>query len=205
MRNDREDEFIDLEEHDEDGSDSGDDFDEDPRDLSEWVKDRKNILLIGAGCVLALVLLVLILSSGDEPAVSKDDFTALILRVNRIESRVAQLDGMERAVADLLETRKDVSGDAPILISRLDALSKKVDTLQRNMGALSAEAQALKATATSETVKSGTRRYHTVKQGETLFGIARAYNIDLDRLCSMNKIDRRDSLHVGLKLTIPAE
>lgn len=205
MRGDKEDEFIDLEEHDEDGSDNGDDFDDDFRDLSEWAKDRKNILLIAAGCVLALILIVLLLSSGDEPAVSQDDFTALMLRVNRIESRVAQLDGMERAVADLLENRKDVPGDEPVLISRLDALSKKVDALQRTMGTLSAEAQALKTTATSKTEERGTPRYHTVKQGETLFGIARAYNVDLDRLCSMNKIDRRDSLHVGLKLAIPAE
>ncbi|OPL16799.1 MAG: hypothetical protein AVO39_00550 [delta proteobacterium MLS_D] len=205
MRSDKEDEFIDLEEHDEDDSDNGDDFDDDSRDLSEWAKDRKNILLITAGCVLALILIVLLLSSGDEPAVSQDDFTALMLRVNRIESRVAQLDGMERAVADLLENRKDVPGDAPVLISRLDALSKKVDALQRNMGTLSAEAQALKTTATSKTEERGTPRYHTVKQGETLFGIARAYNVDLDRLCSMNKINRRDTLHEGLKLAIPSE
>lgn len=212
MRKDSDDDFIDLEErHEEREGDYGDDefedeFEKDSLDLLEWAKERRNAILIAAGGIVALVLVVLVISSGGEGPVSKDDFTALLLRVDRIESRVAQLDGLERAVADLIQTGREFP-DQSALINRLDVLSGKVDALQKNMDSLASEAKALKTAPAAATApeRQTVSRNHTVKRGETLFGIARSYNVSLDRLLEVNKIDRREPLRVGQKLIIPSE
>lgn len=210
MRKDVKDDFVDLEQRYEAGDEGFDDdnFEEESRDLPEWVRERKNAFLIGAGALVLLVFIAVIFSSGrggNDP-VTKNEFTALLLRVDRIESRVAQLDGLERAVADMIEARPGAA-DQSALINRLDVLAKKVDSLQQSLSSLSRETESLKAAAPAATAapdRQASPRYHTVQRGETLFGIARSYNVDLNRLVAVNGIDRQEPIRVGQRLTIPA-
>ncbi len=46
--------------------------------------------------------------------------------------------------------------------------------------------------------------YHTVKQGDTLYSIARQYNTSLDELCRVNNISKNTTIKVGQKLKIPS-
>jgi predicted esterase/LysM repeat protein len=46
-------------------------------------------------------------------------------------------------------------------------------------------------------------RTHVVAPGHTLGKIARRYNVGIDELCKLNRIDRKTPLQVGQKLTIP--
>lgn len=46
-------------------------------------------------------------------------------------------------------------------------------------------------------------RTHTVHAGQRLGSIAKRYNVDIDALCSLNRIRRNDPLRVGQKLLIP--
>ncbi len=202
MRRDSDDDFVELDEPDEEGEfDPGsDDFDDGANDGRGFFDERKNIFFVVTGVLVVFVVVIMFfLSRGDVP-VSKEDFTALFLRVDRIESRVNQLDGLERAVAELIETQRNVP-DQTDLVRRLDALSRKVDVLQKNMNALSGEATKRQVTESG----MSTPRYHTVRRGETLYGIARAYNIGLERLLVANDINRNDPLQVGQRLIIPSE
>ncbi len=45
--------------------------------------------------------------------------------------------------------------------------------------------------------------YHTVKQGQTLYGISRAYGVEEDRIVRVNRLKDRVALRVGQKLFIP--
>lgn len=45
--------------------------------------------------------------------------------------------------------------------------------------------------------------YHEVKQGHTLWGIARAYGVDVRTLARVNQISDTTALHVGQKLYVP--
>lgn len=49
-------------------------------------------------------------------------------------------------------------------------------------------------------VKAGT--YHLVRQGETLWSIAKKYGTTVDNLCKLNNIERNSTLRVGQKLKI---
>jgi len=45
-------------------------------------------------------------------------------------------------------------------------------------------------------------RVHTVRKGETLSTIAARYQTSIERLCALNDISRRDTLHPGRRLTV---
>ncbi|NLM01585.1 MAG: transglycosylase SLT domain-containing protein [Treponema sp.] len=46
-------------------------------------------------------------------------------------------------------------------------------------------------------------KFHTVIKGETLWGISRQYNIDIDELCIINKINKNNILSIGTVLKLP--
>jgi len=55
--------------------------------------------------------------------------------------------------------------------------------------------------ATDKAERSGT--YHEVKQGQTLWSIARAYGVDVQRLARVNRLSDTTALYVGQKLYVP--
>ena len=57
--------------------------------------------------------------------------------------------------------------------------------------------------AAADPVASSGARSHTVQKGETLYAIARRYDVSVDALMSLNGIADAGRLFVGMKLTIP--
>ena len=55
--------------------------------------------------------------------------------------------------------------------------------------------------ATNKAERSGT--YHEVKQGQTLWSIARAYGVDVQTLARVNKLSDITTLYTGQKLYVP--
>ena len=49
---------------------------------------------------------------------------------------------------------------------------------------------------------SSTAKYHTVKQGDTLYAIAKKYHTTVDKLCKLNKIKETTILQIGRKLRV---
>ena len=45
-------------------------------------------------------------------------------------------------------------------------------------------------------------RYHTVRKGDTLSGIARRYGTSVDRICKLNGISKSTVLKVGRRLRV---
>ena len=45
-------------------------------------------------------------------------------------------------------------------------------------------------------------KYHTVKQGDTLYAIAKKYHTTVDKICKLNKIKETTILQIGRKLRV---
>ncbi len=52
------------------------------------------------------------------------------------------------------------------------------------------------------TKPQSTAKYHTVKQGDTLYAIAKKYHTTVDKICKLNKIKETTLLQIGRKLRV---
>lgn len=69
-----------------------------------------------------------------------------------------------------------------------------------NAAALSAS----KTTETKPNVSSKSATSYIVQKGDTLYGIARKYNIKLNELLSLNNLDNSSTIKIGQKILVPA-
>lgn len=209
MEKDHDEDLVDLEDReDEEYGQDGDDFGDDPDDyvkgseLAEWARERRKTILLGGGAIILVFFLIFIVASKGGDSVPGEDFRALLLRVDRLELRMAQLDGLETAIVNLLEAQ-GAHPDEGALAGQLDLLAAKVEALQQRMGSIATDFQSLQKTGSPapETARDAVH-FHTVQRGETMYGIARMYNLSLDRLSTLNDLNPKDTLRVGQRLRV---
>ena len=169
---------------------------------------KKKICIIGGAALLIVIVLVAVLSSGGSD-LSKTDVNAFMTRIDRIEERVAELEGVEGRLTRMLElqTEKGLQGTSSTtdsggaIVEQLNMLARKVEKLQDKMGSVVQEAQAIR-TGKAERLVPQKARYHTVKRGESLYRIAQRYGLTVDKLCNMNKMTSKQSIYPGQKLVV---
>ncbi len=70
-----------------------------------------------------------------------------------------------------------------------------------NAAALSAS----KTSGSEKSVSSKSSVAYVVQKGDTLYGIARKYNIKLNELLSLNNLDNSSTIKIGQKILVPSE
>lgn len=131
---------------------------------------------------------------GKRPA--GDEASPLQSKVTVLEQKIA---GLEKQLAEL---RGNISTPAPdpALVQRLDALAQKVEALGKEKQP-TAESKGKPSPPPKPTV-STEKRYHTVKKGETLYGIGRKYGISEEELRKLNNLSADQSIRAGQKLLV---
>ncbi|MFH1083104.1 MAG: LysM domain-containing protein, partial [Pseudomonadota bacterium] len=114
----------------------------------------------------------------DQREVSKKDIASIQTGLNRLEERLDRLD--------LLEER----------IARLEAEEKRLLQSLKNMARGNLNAEKKKASSQAK------NRYHTVRPGESLYSIAKKYDVSTDELCRLNKIAPKKAIQPGQKILI---
>ncbi len=132
-----------------------------------------------AGCVGAVILIALIafvFAGGSE--VSKSDLKMLKSGLDRIEIRLAELEGMEK---------------------RVDGLEKEVKKLRASVGnAISRDVKTQKARPAASEKKT----YYTVRSGDSLYTIARKHGLTVDRLTQINNLNPKKPIQPGQRLLV---
>ena len=158
-------------------------------------KPKRNVLILGGAGILFLIILVAIFSGNNEKPAA-DDLAAMQARLTQLEKRIDHLEGMEskRLVTETAKT------EGP-LAQQLQNLTKRLDQLEKRMAAAPAKAQA-PVTTQEKPPPPKKERYHEVRAGDTLFGIARKYGITIDELCRLNNISPRHIIYPGQSLLV---
>ncbi len=150
-----------------------------------------------------------------QPQIQKNTLhDEIALQLNQLDRRLSLIEQMPAAVIDAPSANT---------ISRIDVLAKRMDRFEANLASRTAELEnkltqlqaSLSASAPAQqptpqppvkkagiTKKKSTAKYHTVVKGDTLFGICRKYNINIDQLCKFNDITPKSQIHPGQKLKI---
>jgi LysM repeat protein len=129
-------------------------------------------LVYSAIGVFALVV-VLVLFSGGDNEISVGDYDTIKAKLGNLEKSVGKLEGTEQKLA------------------RLESQVKK---LERSLSKLTRP-----KSVASKTKK---RRYHEVRQRDTLSGISEAYGITVEKLCRLNKITPKTVIRPGQRLLV---
>jgi membrane-bound lytic murein transglycosylase D len=120
-------------------------------------------------------------SSGAQPA--GDPFTYRVRRGDTLDRIARRFDTTSRAIA----ASNGIRVHDTIYVGQ---------RLKITPGARYGTASASKGPAKGQTV-------HTVRRGDTLWEIARAYRSSVDEICSVNRISPHATLYPGTKLTVP--
>jgi len=143
-----------------------------------WV-NKRNLILIGAGVLIVVLIFFSWRVSG------KDKSTEALAQMAQ------KMAAMEQKIASLEKQQEDlVSGPVKSLAGKVEMLEKR--SAEKPEPPASPKAQATPPT----------KRYHKVKKGETLYGIAKRYGLSVEELKRMNKLSPKTTVAAGRNLIV---
>lgn len=146
------------------------------------------VLILVIGCVLFFKF----------HRTSTADLEATKNRLKMLEQRFPQLAGQ---VMELEQSMSNLNASGESLTKRLDALSYRVVQLQTAAVATQAKGKTPVGGQEKSAVKTEPA-YHQVQPGETLYRIAKKYEISLEELCRLNQISKEQAIKPGQKLLV---
>ena len=153
----------------------------------------KPFLLWGFMGIILILLIVVLFRGGDKAVL--EDLNALKNRVEQMEKRSAALDATAKRM-DMVEGQiKGLQQSVSRSEGTQRSLAERIDKLAQHAEKPSApQAEQKKPSAQS--------KVHEVRQGETVFSIAKKYNLTADHLLKLNKLTKKDTLRTGQKLVV---
>ncbi|MDZ7698026.1 MAG: LysM peptidoglycan-binding domain-containing protein [Deltaproteobacteria bacterium] len=131
------------------------------------------------GCVGVVILFGLMAFFFSEKSeVSKNDLTLLKKSLDRIETRLGEMD---------------------ILNKRMDGLEKEVKHLRASVGNAVANIEKGRETPTAAKVET---EYYTVRSGDSLYNIAKKHGLTVDRLTQLNQLNPKKPIQPGQQLVV---
>lgn len=173
------------------------------RGLSAGLGSPGKIILWGGGIVVILLLLAVFFTGGRH-APGEEELAALQGRLEKIEGRLDALTSQsEEAIRYLRE-------EVYSLTKKMEALEKKPETTavkkveKRESPAAGTITEKPKAApaAVAEKQKAEAQKFHTVRKGDTLFGIARSYGLTVKELADLNGMPVNRTIHPGDQLRV---
>ena len=171
-----------------------------------FTSQRKTLILGGIGVLLLIVLIALFFGGGDE--VSKKDLTFFKARLDLLEKRLAQFEGVELKVASLEKKEKELKQSIAeadksqrLLTEKYTALTQRLERLQKGKILVPAKSKGPIATK-KKPPTLGKNRFHEVRSGDTLYRIANKYGISVKELCRLNNIGQNAIIQPGQKLVV---
>jgi LysM repeat protein len=179
-------------------------------------------ILLGLAIVASLAaLLTLLMSSKGGPG--NKEYAVLEERVRLVEERLNNYGAIDEKVTRIWEQAKAFEkfqerferSEASASL-RMDHLTTNMEGLQKQIGEVRKAATVAadnrssdKATSSAAKNKTGvqaspepTVQYHTVTAGDTFYSISKRYNISLEDLIQMNRMDKSSTLQLGQKLVV---
>lgn len=108
------------------------------------------------------------------------------------------------AAAQIEALRTELSATKGLLAGRIDELTEEVRTLREALNALPAvpAAGVTKVGSPGYASPAPAMKYHTVRRGQTLTGIAGTYGMSVNELCRLNGISPKKPIYPGQRLTV---
>jgi len=164
-------------------------------------------LIWGWIAVIVLVVAFVFYGWGDKD--SARDLDPIKIRLGKLENRIKQLEGQQKEMMLLNDRLDKLVQSAVKLEESRKSLSVELYKIDQEINLLNAGATPVTgikrptSSARKESVASSSvRRYHKVQSGESLYQIARKYNISFEKLLKINNLSKNKVIYPGQKLLI---
>ena len=160
----------------------------------------------GIGFLILIILLFLLFARSRISSV-ESNIQAVENRLAKLEESIANYEAIDDRVEQIWEQaqtfeqfKERFDRSEASLMLRMDHMVKNIDSLKKQMN----KSNARKATSSTATVsqKTAKKRLHTVKQGETLYKIARQYGLTVEKVRRLNKMGDTAVIRPGQKLLV---
>lgn len=188
---------------------------------SGLTKSYMPYILTGAAIITLIIFIVILVPGDDTPETMQALQTRLTNQENRIMSLENQVNDRRERLESIQQSVRMLSerfGRLEAVPTEIQAIRQKLEHIDQRQGNLEkkiAEAKAPEPSSrTSSKVSQKTQsktpaaskksrtRHHTVTQGDTLYSIARQYDLNVDRLRSMNNLSADAVIRPGQKLIV---
>jgi len=153
----------------------------------------KPLLLWGFIGIILILLIVLLFRGGDKAVT--EDLNALKTRVEQMEKRASALEAAAKKMDAVDGQIKGLQQSASKAESAQRSLSERIEKLAQQ-----AEKHSAPQAAQKQPTAQG--KVHEVRPGETVFSIAKKYNLSADQLLKLNKMTKKDTIQAGQKLVV---
>ena len=165
-------------------------------------------LLVSAIVILMAVLLVILLNGGNDSTDSRQ-IADLEQRLRQLEERLDKFESIDEKVTAIWEQAKSFEkfkdrferSEASTSL-RMDHLTMSLEALQKQLN----EAHKSKAGAAAKVPDAGKStpkvQYYEVQPGDTFYSISKKYNLPLEELIRLNKMEPDAVLMPGQKLIV---
>jgi septal ring factor EnvC (AmiA/AmiB activator) len=174
--------------------------------LNNSKSQGKFLVLAGIG-----VLILIILFSSFFIGVSKarKDISSIRANFDQVEKRLNQVEEkIARLNKEIITNKGDFDKNMEEWQSQKLSLERRLDEQSTRIGQLK-EAKSTLATKKKSSeivdekpIPQTKNRYHEVRKGETLYGVASRYGISVDELCRLNQITAKTVIRPGQKLLV---
>ncbi len=196
------------------------------RSSSFFKKGDFSMIFIGAGIITVIVFVMLFRSDKDKSvdlAAPQVEVQALEDRIGALETLVATLEknpvptalstpSLDSYQARVERVESALSMKFDLVAARLSVLEKKIEGFDRISRSTAKATPAPKAAAAPSVKKAVSKPEpqksaagtvtHTVKKGETLYGISREYNTTVAKLRALNKLSDKADIFPGETLVV---
>jgi LysM repeat protein len=153
----------------------------------------KSLLLWGFIGIILILLIVLLFRGGDK-AVTED--------LNALKARMEQMEKRASALETAAKKMDAVDGQIKGLQQSVSKVEGAQRTLAERMDKLAQHAEKPSAPQAAQKKPGAQAKLHEVQPGETIFSIAKKYNIPADQLLKLNNLSKKDTIKAGQKLVV---
>ncbi len=165
-------------------------------------------LLVTAIIILIAVLSVILLNGGDDSA-DPQQIADLDQRLRQLEDRLDKYESIDEKVTAIWEQAKSFEkfkdrfdrSEASTSL-RMDHLTMSLEALQKQINEAGRPKAGGAAKGTVAGKSSSKARYHEVQPGDTFYSISKKYNLTVEELIRLNKMEPDGVLMPGQKLIV---
>ena len=129
-------------------------------------------------------------------------------RLKELEGRVVKLEAIDNRVTQILEQAKAFEQFKERFDRSEASMTLRMDQIVKGLGGLPKKmakkrprkAESLRSAKVSKKISK--QRYHTVRAGETLYGISRQYGLTVAKIRLLNNLTERSVIYPGQKLLV---